>query len=277
MPWVPMGEMFDFTRSRVEVPENPRRIISFSPSVTEILFELGMEDRIVGVSAFCARPAGTSKIRKVGSYGSARLDVLRELNPDLVLTISGYQSEFSESLRKNFNVFNFELPSSVAGIVDLVSRVGVVVNRMDEARHLEFELAKTMSGIRRHTSLRGYVEIDLGGPVTFGSESYITDFLEMIGLITPYSGRKSEWVQPDLDLVKEFDPEVIFYEPKMYQKVSSETVMELMMKRRWEGVSAMRSNRVYRTPGTLDFFAHHGPSFIRYVMPWTVEILDSIF
>jgi ABC-type Fe3+-hydroxamate transport system substrate-binding protein len=272
-----MGEMYDFTRSSVNVPEAPKRIISFSPSVTEILFELGMGENLVGVSAFCARPAGTSKIRKVGSYGSARLDVLKELDPDLILTISGYQSEFSETLRKSFNVFNFELPSSVAGIVDLVSKVGVVVNKIDEARHLEFELVKIQSSIRRHTSIRGYLEIDLGGPVTFGSESYITDFLEMIGIRTPYSQSRSEWVQPDLNFVKDFDPELIIYEPKMYQKVSMDSVMNLMRDRRWEGVSAVCNSRVYKTPGTLDFFAHHGPSFIRNVMPWAVEILDGIF
>lgn len=272
-----MPEMHDFTGSTVNVPESPERIISFSPSVTEILFELGLGDKLVGVSAFCARPKETAAIRKVGSYGSARTDVLKELKPDLIFTISGFQSQFSEALRENFNVFNFELPSSVSGIIDLVSKVGVVVNRNEESRHLEFELVKILSTIRRHTPIRGYVEIDLGGPVTFGSESYITDCLEMLGLRTPYSGRRSEWVQPDLSAVKEFDPEVIFYEPKMYQKVSAEQVLANLLNRGWGEVSAFHHNRIYKTPGTLDFFAHHGPSFIRNVVPWVNEILDSIF
>ena len=272
-----MDKMIDFTGDVVNVPDNPERIISFSPSITEILFELGLGNNLVGVSAFCARPRETSGIRKVGSYGSARMEVLRELKPDLIMTISGFQSEFSARLKEEFTVFNFELPSSVAGIVDLVSKVGVVVNRSDEARLMEFELLKIISGLRRHTRIRGYYEIDLGGPVTFGSESYITDALEILGISTPYWDRKKEWIEPDFDQVKEFDPELIIYEPKMYQSVDDSTVLGLMKKRGWDGITAMRQGHLFKTPGKLDFFAHHGPSFIRNVLPWTVNILDGLF
>ncbi|MCL4437989.1 MAG: ABC transporter substrate-binding protein [Candidatus Thermoplasmatota archaeon] len=272
-----MEKMRDFTGDEVNVPEEPGRIISFSPSVTEILFELGLGDRLVGVSAFCARPKETSSVRKVGSYGSARMEVLRDLKPDLIMTISGFQSDFSEKLKKEFTVFNFELPSSVAGIVDLVSKVGVVVNRMEEARLMEFELLKIISGIRRHTRIRGYYEIDLGGPVTFGSESYITDALEVLGIRTPYTDRKKEWIEPNFDHVREFDPELIIYEPKMYQSVEDNAVLDLLKKRGWADITALRQGHLFKTPGKLDFFAHHGPSFIRTVLPWTVSILDSIF
>ncbi len=58
-----MPELEDYNHRRVQVPENPQRIISFSPAVTEILYELGLGDRIVGVSAFCSRPPETSKVR----------------------------------------------------------------------------------------------------------------------------------------------------------------------------------------------------------------------
>ena len=272
-----MVKMIDFTGSEVDVPEDPQRIISFSPSVTEILFELGLGDRIVGISAFCARPAATSGIRKVGSYGSARIELLQELEPDLILTISGYQSVFSQKLKDHFTVFNFELPSSVAGIVDLVSKVGVVSGRIDEARLMEFELHKIISSMRRHTAIRGYYEIDLGGPVTFGSESYITDALEMLGMQTPYTNARKEWIEPDFNKVRDFDPEVIIYESKMYQSVDEEKVWSIMNSRGWEGITAMSNRHLFKTPGTLDFFAHHGPSFIRNVLPWTVDILDGLF
>ncbi|HLH85600.1 MAG TPA: ABC transporter substrate-binding protein, partial [Thermoplasmataceae archaeon] len=172
-----MPVLEDHLRRSVRIPDNPERIISFSPAVTETLFELGLEDRIVGVSAFCARPGATKSKRKAGSYGSARIEVIREMSPDLILAVSGFQREFAENLGKEFPVFVFELPSSVGGIIDLVSKVGIVTGRSEKARHLEFELAKYLGSMRRHPSLRGYLEIDLGGPVTFGALSYITDAL----------------------------------------------------------------------------------------------------
>ncbi len=50
------------------LPDHPERIVSLSPSVTEILFELGLEDRVVGVSSWCHRPVQARSKPKVGSY-----------------------------------------------------------------------------------------------------------------------------------------------------------------------------------------------------------------
>lgn len=262
--------------SSVTLPDDPQRIVSFSPAVTETLFELGLGDRIVGVSAFCSRPVETRNIRKVGSYGSTRIEVLEELKPDLILTISGFQRELYERIRERFPVYIFELPSSVAGIIDMVSKIGVITNRKDEARGLEFQMIKIFSSIRKHPELRGYIEIDLGGPVSFGSQSYITDALALMGIKTIYSGFNSEWLDPSDNFILEKDPEIIFYEPKMYSKFSEKHFKDLIKKRGWDRTTAFKNNRIYRTPGTLDFFAHHGPSFIWEVLPWIQNITDEI-
>ena len=67
-----MSEFRDALGNIVQINENLGRIVSLSPSVTEILFEIGIGSNLVGVSAFCKRPAETDQIRKVGSYGTAR-------------------------------------------------------------------------------------------------------------------------------------------------------------------------------------------------------------
>lgn len=271
-----MPELIDHLGRKVELPEEPQRIISFSPAVTETLFELGLGSRVVGVSAFCSRPTQTSKVRKVGSYGSARMEVLRELKPDLILTVSGFQKDFSEALAKEFPVYSFELPSSVAGMVDLVSKIGIVTGRRDEARYMEFELLKYLGSIRRRPAMSGYIEIDLGGPVSFGSLSYITDALSILGVKSIYADSPKEWVQPDLDFVRQSDPDVIFFEPKMYSKYASEDLKKLLASRGWEQMGAVSRNHVFVSPGPLDFFAHHGPSFIREVLPWAVNKLEAL-
>ncbi len=268
--------LVDHTGRQVNVPDDPQRIVSFSPAVTEILFELGLGSRIVGVSAFCQRPAEAGKKRRVGSYGSARIEVLQEVKPDLILAISGFQRDFAEKLSSYFPVYIFELPSSVAGIVDLVTRVGIVTGRIDEARYMAYELTRYLGSIRRRPTLNGYVEIDLGGPVTFGAMSYITDALSMVGVRSIYGNVYSEWVKPDMDYVREKDPEVIFYEPKMYGKFTEENLTSLVEGRNWKGLQAVSGKRFFVTPGRLDFFAHHGPSFIRDVLPWAMEKVEGL-
>ncbi len=266
----------DYTGRTVNVPDEPERIVSFSPAITEILFELGMGDRVVGVSAFCARPKETKNIRKVGSYGSTRTEVLEEIKPDLVLAISGYQKDFALKLSEKFPVYIFELPSSVSGIIDLVSRVGAVTGKIDESKYMEFELSRFLGSMRRHPAVSGYLEIDLGGPATFGAFSYITDALSMLGIESIYRKEPSEWVSPDLQYVMESDPDIIIYEPKMYSSFSEIDAKNLISERKWENLKALSKGNFRVTPGKLDFFAHHGPSFIREVLPWTMEILDSL-
>lgn len=271
-----MPEFRDHNGNRVNLPEEPERIISFSPAVTETLFELGLGEKIVGVSAFCSRPKETARIRKVGSYGSARMEVLKQLEPDLVLTISGFPDSFSATLASEFPVYTFELPSSVAGIVDLASKVGIVTGRVHEARYMEFELLKYLGSLRRRPEITGYVEIDLGGPTSFGSMSYITDALSLLGIRSIYQDTPKEWVQPDLEHVRGSDPDVIFYEPKMYSTSGPMDLERMVAERHWEEMAAARKGHIFTTPGKLDFFAHHGPSFIREVLPWVMENVEAI-
>ncbi len=254
--------------SEVSVPDAPKRIISFSPAVTETLFQVGIGDSVVGVSAFCARPAEAKAKRHLGSYNTVREEVLDALNPDLILTVTGYQREFAVRLSKKYTVYPLELPVSVAGIADLAAKVGMVVGAPEKGREMERALIKRLGDFETGKNLRGYVEIDLGGPVTFGSYSYITDAFKMLGSSHIYEDGKSEWLKPDPDEVAASDPDVIIYEPKMFRSFEENDMRDLVSRRGWEGLRAVRMGNFFVTPGPLDFLAHHGPSFITEAMPW---------
>lgn len=263
-----MRELTTALGDEISVSEDVQRIVSLSPAVTEILFELGLAERIVGVSAFCSRPEGAAKIRRVGSYGSARIEVIEELQPDVIFTMSGYPEEFSRKLSSKFPVYVFGLPSSVAGIVDLVNKVGIVAERPEKAAEIEKDLMARLSGLNSKRSLTAYVEIDLGGPVTFGYRSYITDALSLLGISNIYGKVDREWLEPDFGRVEKSDPDIIFYEPKMYSRFTEDDARKLITKRGWEDLRALKNGAFFVTPGPLDFIAHHGPAFIREVLPW---------
>lgn len=263
-----MRELVTAVGDRVSISDDLKRIISLSPAVTEILFELGLGDRIVGVSAFCGRPKDTAGIRKVGSYGSARIQVIEELNPDVIFTVSGYPEEFSKRLSDKFPVYMFGLPSSVSGIVDLVNKVGIVTERMDLASRIEKDLIRRLNENTSNWGVTGYLEIDLGGPVSFGFRSYINDALEHIGVKNIYGNWDREWLEPDFKTVAGIDPDVIFYEPKMFSKFPENGVEKLVESRDWSSLKAVKNDAVFVSPGPLDFIAHHGPTFIREVLPW---------
>jgi ABC-type Fe3+-hydroxamate transport system substrate-binding protein len=261
----------------VPIPEEPHRIVSLSPAITESLFLLGLGKEIVGVSAFCARPPEARNKRKVGSYSTTNIDVLRSLKPDLIFTITGYQRPLGLKLTDEFSVYPIALPVSVSGIVDTIIKVGLVVGRVDEARNLASSLLRSLAKLRPvQTRPRVYVEIDLGGPVSFGAYSYIVDAFGYLGASTLFDGVMSEWLTPDLAKVQEMDPDVFVYEAKMYSKFSRNDFERMIDKRGWRGMRAIRSGNYMKTPGPLDFLAHHGPSFITEVLPWISANLSDI-
>ena len=194
--------------------------------------------------------------------------VLDELEPDLIFTVTGYQRDFALRLSKKYPVYPLELPATVAGIVDFAMKVALVAGSPERGRELEGTLLRSLGEVRGVRGLRAYVEIDLGGPVSFGSYSYITDAFRLFGCSHLYEGAKSEWLTPDLGEVAASDPDMIVYEPKMYSKFDERGVERLFRKRGWDSLRAVKLGNTFVTPGPLDFLAHHGPSFITEALPW---------
>ncbi len=264
-----------YNGNEITIKDELNKIVSFSPAVTETLFLLGLGEKIIADSAFCSRPEEAKNKRKLASYSTTRKDVLIEMDPDIILTIGGYQENLFNSL-KDLNTYIFELPSSMHGILDLISRIGIVVNKKEESKELEYKLMKYYNKINVSKRYKTYFEMDLGGPVTFGSMSYITDALFLMGFDTIYKNYDNEWIIPDFDYVKEMNPDVIIYEHKMYRNFNKNDMKKLIEKRGWEDINAVKNNNIFITPGKLDFFAHHGPSFFTDVIPWTNNIYDSL-
>jgi len=264
-----MAKLFnEVLGAEISIADSPERIVSFSPAATETLFQLGLGEKIVGVSAFCARPAEARSKRKLGSYNTVREEALDELGPDLILTVTGYQRDFAVKLSKRYTVYPLELPASVAGIIDFVTKVGLVAGEPEESRELAGNLLRKAGRLAKVAKLKSYVEIDLGGPVSFGAFSYITDAFRLLGSPQIYEGAPAEWLKPDLDWVAAQGPDLVVYEPKMFSRFDRGDLGSFVIAKGWDGLKASKHGNIFVTPGPLDFLAHHGPSFITEALPW---------
>jgi iron complex transport system substrate-binding protein len=256
----------------VNIPDKPERIVSFSPAITECLFMLGMGDSVEAVSAFCVRPEEAKKKRRIGSYNTVRDELLESIKPDIIFTVTGYQRDFALRLSEKYNVFPFELPVSVAGIIDTLVKLGLLFGKQEMARSISYKLIETISSLRKPANkLKVYVEIDLGGPVTFGAYSYITDAIELLNCENIYGKERCEWLTPDLSYVKMVGPDVFIYEAKMFSKFSSDELHNLIEERSLSSLDFFKKQNFFLTPGPYDFLAHHGPSFVLDAMPWLSE------
>jgi ABC-type Fe3+-hydroxamate transport system substrate-binding protein len=291
-----MREIFsEVLGKKVVLPQKCERIVSFSPSITEALFMMGLGGKIKGVSVYCVRPPDARKKIIIGSYSTYKREKLLEINPDIIFTTTGYQLEFAKKLSDEFPVWPIRLPSNLADVISTCCEAGLAAGYPDEARQLERKLidhllilksqAEKINSIptspknednnhsnNNNNKIKVYVEIDLGGPTTFGAYSYITDALDFLGLENIFSDEPKEWLRPDDKVVSQKNPDVIIYEPKMFSKRREKEEIIKKLFERFGEIKAIKNKNVFITPGIYDFLAHHGPSFITETLQWILEI-----
>ncbi|NTV11834.1 MAG: cobalamin-binding protein [Zoogloea sp.] len=128
----------------------PQRIVCLSTETVEVLYELGAEDRIAGISGFTTRPARARKEKpKVSGFSTARLDKILAVEPDLVLAFSDLQAEMARDLVRAgvaVHVFN---QRDVEGILAMVETVGRLVGAGERAEALTAELETLLADARR--------------------------------------------------------------------------------------------------------------------------------
>ena len=112
----------------------PNRIICLTEETTEIIYELGAENLIVGISGYTIRPPRARKEKpKVSAFSSAKINKILELKPDLVLGFSDIQSDICSTLiKKGINVLCFN-QRSINEILNVINFLGRIIDKTEEA------------------------------------------------------------------------------------------------------------------------------------------------
>ncbi|HMK87681.1 MAG TPA: cobalamin-binding protein [Steroidobacteraceae bacterium] len=127
----------------------PHRIVCLTEEPTEVLYALGEQDRIVGISGFTVRPAQARREKpKVSAFTSAKLDRILALEPDLVVGFSDIQADIARALIKAGVEVWVSNHRSVEGILGYVRRLGALVGAAERARAFAGELERHIDSIR---------------------------------------------------------------------------------------------------------------------------------
>jgi iron complex transport system substrate-binding protein len=118
-----------------------KRIICLTTETVEVLYLLGVQDNIVGISGYTTRPEIARKEKpKVSAFTSAKIDKILALQPDLVLTCTDLQADIAATLIKagvEVHAFN---QRSIAEILRMITTLGLLVNRQEKAKELVNDL-----------------------------------------------------------------------------------------------------------------------------------------
>jgi iron complex transport system substrate-binding protein len=127
----------------------PHRIVCLTEEPTEVLYALGEEERIVGISGFTVRPARARREKpRVSAFTSAKLDRILALEPDFVVGFSDIQSEIAQSLIKAGVEVWISNHRSVEGILGYVRRLGALVGASERAERYARGLEAHIESVR---------------------------------------------------------------------------------------------------------------------------------
>lgn len=167
----------------VRLPAVPQRIVSLVPSQTELLFDLGLDEAIVGVTKFCVHPAAQVAAKQsIGGTKQFRFEMIEALAPDLIIgnKEENYQ-EGIERLAASFPVWISDV-RTLAEALAMIRQLGVVVDRAATAEALAAEIAAGFEGLaaRERPLCLGYF-IWQKPLMVAGADTFIHDLLSRCG------------------------------------------------------------------------------------------------
>ena len=176
----------DDLNREIEFSKAPERIVSLGPAITEELYLLGVENRIVGVSTYCHRPQDARNKEKVGTVMRADLEKIMSLKPDLVAATSLLNAEQAEKLQNlGLKIIKFSPAKNFDQICGQFLELGRLVGRKKEAeeiiRQVKLKVDVIEKKVKRLPEKRVFVQIGAKPLFTVTKDSFINDFIKLAG------------------------------------------------------------------------------------------------
>lgn len=173
----------------IELKEAPQRIVSISPAITEVMFLVGAQDKLVGISDFCKFPPETEKITKVGGMHNINFEVLLSLHPDVVLIGSMVSQKDVDAIEQmGIPVVCIVEESSLEGMSEMMEVIGRITQCEEkgnaEAAQWREKIAerKTHAPAPENRKCVYYVVgFGDGGDFTAPKNTHIQEIIELAG------------------------------------------------------------------------------------------------
>lgn len=244
----------------VTIEVEPQAIVSLAPSNTEILYALGLGDKVVGVTEYCNFPPEAAEKPKVGGFSDVDTEKVTELAPDLILVANIHVTEVVPALEKLGLTVVVIDPSDIPGVLEGIRLVGKITAQEEEAESLTAGLQERIDAVTKAVEGREKPRVfwELSSDLwTAGPGSFINDLIVRAGGENIAAGAEAPWAQLSNEAIIEADPQVIFLADHPY----GETVESVAARPGWGTISAVVNGRIIEVEDT-DIFSRPGPRVV---------------
>lgn len=223
------------------------KIISLSPSNTEILTELSLGENIIGLDKYSSEVEGVNKEAEIFNFGDVNIEEIIRLNPNLVF-VSDFAFAFEDfklNQLKNYGIeiVNIETPNSLEGIYKSINLIGEETGKIEESKKIVENLKNEVSKIKsvnKDGDVKIYFEIS---PVpylySFGKDTYLNEIIEISGGKNIF-GDLEGWLSPNQEEIIKLNPQIIFTSVNIPSSVD-----EIKNRVGWQEIDAVKNNNVY--------------------------------
>lgn len=235
------------------------RIVSLAPSLTEMLFALGADSCVIGVTSYCDYPPRAATRTVVGDLVTPDIERILALRPDLILiSVEGNsQHTFATLQRLGLRVF-VSNPRDIPGVYKSLRDIGILTGRekaatmlVDSLRRVELLLRKTAAGNASPPSV--LMLLSLQPLMTAGRDTFIDEIITLAGACNAAADLRGAYPTLNREMLLRMDADVILYPDDM--GVSRERMRSGFPE--WRELRAMQRERVHRIDA--DVYLRPGP------------------
>jgi iron complex transport system substrate-binding protein len=227
----------------------PKRIISLTPASTEILFALGLDNRIIAVSSYCQWPKQAKLKQKIGSFSNPNIEKIIRLKPDLVL-VTGMEQKNLQIILASLGIDYISVdPKNIDELINTIEQIGVITGAMQRAADINSNIKKTVGRIDIWVSKVDiperpsvYVEIWHDPIMSPGKNSFLDDMIEKAGGINITSDLKRAYSRIDPEQIIYRNPEKIVL---AYMKPDTWIKENFAIRPGWLGIKAVKTGNIY--------------------------------
>jgi iron complex transport system substrate-binding protein len=231
----------------LEIPENPTRVIALAPSITEVIYDLDQEKRLVGATQYSTHPPEAKSLPRVGSYVRLDIEKIVALKPDLCFAIKDGNPKhiIDKIVSLGIPVYVID-PRNLLQIMDTITRLGALLNAGRAAADLVDDMEKRIERVQ--TLVRGarnrprvFFQIDAEPLFSAGNNTFIHELIELSGGINTAAG-EDPYPRYSWEDILVLQPEIVLIS-SMAGGLAPEDLIKTW--RKWDQLSAVNNDKIF--------------------------------
>jgi iron complex transport system substrate-binding protein len=239
-------EVTDEAGRTVRIPQPVRRVVSLAPSLTETIYALGLQDRLVGDTDYCDYPADAQKKTKVGGGINPSLEEIAALHPDLVLVTKGFNRLETVHALANLGIVSYATdPHTVDEIITSSKKLADLFGVPESGSSLAGELQRRLADLQRKVGAlqpKNVLFVVWTQPlISVGQNTFIADAIRHAGA-TSVVKAEQDWPHVSLEEMVRLQPDFLVFAASHSEAVPLE-IEHLASLPGWQLLDAVISRR----------------------------------